>query len=69
MKCSAWTKWDLVDDIMEPTEFCPNDAIYLLSNKPHWEDQPYCENCAFWIMNGYHSHKYARGIVVARIEQ
>ncbi len=49
-KCSAWEAWDLVDDKMIPTSTCQRDAEYLLSNPPHWENQPYCASCAGWMM-------------------
>jgi len=69
MKCSAWLEWDLVKGKMVPTEFCPNEATHLLSNRPHWENQPYCGSCAFWIMNGFYSNKYAKGIEDSSVSQ
>lgn len=49
MKCSAWKSWELVNDRPIPN-FCPNEAEFLLSNTPHWEDLPYCDSCAYWMM-------------------
>ena len=49
MKCSAWVRWHLTDDVMVPDETCPREATVLLSNPPHWEDQPYCDSCAGWM--------------------
>ena len=66
--CSSWVTWDLIDDKMVPTEYCPNDAVYLLHNRPYWESQKYCESCAGWILNGYGAHKYAKGIEIERIK-
>ncbi len=50
MKCSAWKSWHLENDEMVPDRTCPNEATVLLSNTPHWVDQPYCDKCAAWMM-------------------
>jgi len=51
VKCSAWKAWKVVGDEMIPTETCQNEAVVLLSHKPHWEDIPYCYNCGGWMMS------------------
>ncbi|KKM86059.1 hypothetical protein LCGC14_1282890 [marine sediment metagenome] len=62
--CSSWRAWDLIDNEMVPTEYCPNVAGYILHNRPHWENHKYCEYCAGLILGGYGAHKYASGIEV-----
>ncbi len=56
MKCSAWKTWHLVNDEMIPDLTCQNEAKVLLSNKPYWENQPYCEYCASWMMSAHYMY-------------
>lgn len=47
--CSAWVRWHLENDKMVSDEVCQRPAAFLLSNEPHWKDQPYCQECSDWM--------------------
>ncbi|GAG66216.1 unnamed protein product [marine sediment metagenome] len=50
MKCGAWKKWELVDGEQIPMRSCSNEVTVLLTIKGHWEDVPYYDECAEWMM-------------------
>lgn len=50
MQCCAWKSWHLEGDKMVTDRTCKNEAEYLLSSPPHWENKPYCAVCAGWMM-------------------
>lgn len=66
-KCSAAQKWNLIDDKMVTTETCQNDATCLLTNKGHWKDIPYCEECAKWMAMA--SNRFGLPLEIKQINQ
>lgn len=67
MKCSAWKEWKLVNDEMIPTIVCKNEAVYLLSSPPHWNNIPYCDSCACCMVQT--NTMFDFGLVVEEIDK
>lgn len=53
MKCVAAKKWEKINEKVVTTQTCQNKATHLiqLKNKGHWVNEPYCDDCAFWMMS------------------